>query len=255
MPFGHRKAEVRKVMKMLKSIIAGVVVMSIAAVDLTACVPNRKEQEAQAVQMLNEKYHEEFEIEKYLGQESMSDYYEVLAFSTEHPDILFEAKAAVDGSFITDEYVSSRVCRAAEEQIERNLGGLTGYLQVKVQAVSKSIDSVQADMSMQDFMSIKTKNRFAVYLIYYPAEKNIAQAYQALANTFAGLECMSGNLKLYITNEKVLKQVQAYLTETAKVDYEFDEVLEHTEPVTLPFENGVIQVSETQFREMAGDYL
>lgn len=229
--------------------------MSIAAAELTACVPNKKKQEAQAVQMLNEKYQEEFEIERYLGGESMSGNYEVLAYSTEYPDILFEARAARDGSFLSDEYIASRVCRLAENQIEKNLGGLAGYLQVKVQAVSKSIDSVQADMSIQEFMSIKTKNRFAVYLVYHPAEGDIKRIYEALANTFTGLECMSGNIQLYLTNEKILKQVQDYLSETAKVDYEFDEALEHTEPVTIPFEHGVIQVSETEFREMAGDRL
>lgn len=241
-------------MKRWKGIIAGVIIMSIAA-ELTACIPNRKEQEEQAVQMLNEKYNEEFQIERYLGQESMNDYYEVLAFSTEYPDILFEAKAARDGSFIMDEYVASRVCRKAEEQMEEQLGGLPGYIQLKVQAVSKSIDSAQADMSMQEFMSLKSNNRFAVYLIYSPAEIDSSKVYQNLTGMFSGLECMSGNIQLYVTDEKVLKQTQEYLGQRAKVDYELDEVLKFADSITIPFGNGNIQLTEREFIEMAGGRL
>lgn len=71
----------------------------------------------------------------------MDGYYEVRAFSGAYPEILFRARAAFDGSCLSDEYVVSRVCASAEEQIEKNLGGLPGYLTVKVTAVSKSIDS------------------------------------------------------------------------------------------------------------------
>lgn len=241
-------------MKKWKGIIAGVIFMSIAA-ELTGCIPNIREQKAQAVQLLNDKYHEDFEIERFLGQESMNDYYEVLAFSTEYPEVLFEARAARDGSYIMDEYVASRVCRKVEQQLEEQLGGLAGYTQVKVQAVSKSIDSAEADMSIQEFMSLKAENKFAVYLIYSPVQMDPQKVYQTLTGMFTGLECMSGSIQLYVTSEKILQQTQIYLEQTAKVDYEFDEALEFTEPITVPFENGRIRLTENEFIEMAGDRL
>ena len=50
-------------------------------------------------------------------------------------------------------------------------------------------------------------------------------------------------------------RTQIYLEQTAKVDYEFDEALEFTEPITVPFENGRIRLTENEFIEMAGDRL
>lgn len=242
-------------MKRIKKLTAGVFLMGIAVTELMACVPNRQRYEEQAVQLLQEEYDEEFEIEKYMGHQSMNEYYEVTAFSKKYPEVLFEAKAACDGSYILDEYVASRVCRTVEEQIENNLSGLQGYIQIKVQAISKSIDSNKADMSIQEFMSIKTQNRFVVYLTCSPVKTDMRQLYQTLSGAFTGLECITGSIKLYITDQEILKQVQKYLEENAKVDYEFDEALEHTRPITIPFENGVLQLSESEFIKEAGGTL
>ena len=66
---------------------------------------------------------------------------------------------------------------------------------------------------------------------------------------------MSGNIQLYVTDEKGLKQTQEYLEQRAKVDYELDEVLKFTDPITIPFGNGNIQLTEREFIEMAGGRL
>lgn len=242
-------------MKKILKIIVGVLLMSITAAELMACVPNRTEYEELSVRLLQEKYDEEFEIAKYLGRQSMNEYFQVVAFSKDYPELLFEAKVACDGSYVMDEYVASRVCHLAGERIEHNVGALPGYMQIKVEAVSKSIDSDKADMSVQEFMSVKTKNRFAVYLIYCPSGKDSEKTYQAIVSAFSGLECMSGNIQFYLTDEKILKQAQEYLSETTNIDYEFTEALEQTEPIEIPFEKGVVQLSEPDFIELAGDRL
>ena len=110
-------------------------------------------------------------------------------------------------------------------------------------------------MSIQEFMSLKAENKFAVYLIYSPVQMDPQKVYQTLTGMFTGLECMSGSIQLYVTSEKILQQTQIYLEQTAKVDYEFDEALEFTEPITVPFENGRIRLTENEFIEMAGDRL
>lgn len=253
--YSIEKAKESLPMKKLLKIIMGVLLVSITASELMACVTNRAGYEELAIQMLQEKYAEEFEIERYVGRQSMKEYFRVVAFSKKYPEVLFEAEVACDGSYVMDEYVASRVCHLAEEQIEHNLGVLQGYVQIKVVAVSKSIDSNNADMSIQEFMAIKTKNRFAVYLIFSPSGKETNKIYQGLSSALFGLECVSGNVQLYVTDEKILKKAHKYLSENANIEYEFTEVLEHIKPIEIPFENGVIQLSESEFKERAGDKL
>lgn len=235
--------------------VMGVFLMAAITLDLSACVSNKKDYEDQACRLLEEKYGEQFEIVEYYGQDRQEEVYEVMAASNHYPDVLFEAKAACDGSYVSDEYIASRVCRLIEEQIEQNLGNLPGYVVVKVQAISKSIDSSNADMSIQEFVSIKSKNRFVIYLHYTPVDKNVEKAYQAIEDILLGMDCLNGTIQFYITDEKTLKQVQEYMEEHAKVDNEYKEIVEKIDRITIPFEQGTIQMSEGEFAERAGDRL
>lgn len=229
--------------------------MTAVGMNLSACIVNSKEYEEQACSLLEEKYGGQFEVVQYYGKEQLEDFYEVLAVSEDYPDILFEAKAACDGSYLSDEYVSARVCRKIEEKLEQNLSILPGYMLIKVQAISKTIDSADADMSVQEFVSIKEKDRFVVYLHYVPEEKDAGRVYNVFENAFSGLECLNGTMQLYITEEKTLKQIQEYFGEHAKTDNEYKEMTDGIDRVTIPFDLGVIQMTESEFIMEAGGRL
>lgn len=226
--------------------------VAIMTAELTACQKTQGECEKQTLALLEEKYNEEFVVEKYCGQEYLEGYYTTICYPQKAPDILFEVKTAFDGGEIQDAYVSASVCRKAEEQIDSNLEHLDGYLLEKVVPVSRNVDSENADMSMDEFMTLKSKNRFAVYLMYCPQEKNVVKVYREIQDTFVGLECMSGNIQFYILQEEELKEVQAYLAETAEPDYEFEEMTRDMKRITIPFNNGVITMPEENFAEKAG---
>lgn len=230
-------------MRILRVKIASIVFMTaILSLILLVCIVSIREYEEQACILLEEKYSEQFEVVRCYGKDRFREFYEVLAVSESYPDILFEAKAACDGSYISDEYVSARVCRKIEEKLEWNLRTLPGDMLIKVQVISKTIDSANADMSVQEFVSIKEKDRFVVYLHYVPEDTE--RVYDALENAFDGLECLNGTMQLYITDEKTLKQIRGYFEKYAKTDNTYKKITDGIERVSIPFEHGLIDIQD-----------
>ena len=216
-------------------------------------VINPKEYEKQACRLLEEKYGESFEILHYGGWDWMSDSYKVVAYALEYPDILFEAEIKTDGTSMYDEYICARVCRKIEDLIETNIEDLPGYIQLKVLPLFKRVQSVDADMSVEEFFEQNQKNRYAVYLGYSPQIKDVKAVYGQIAGAFENLEFMSGNIQLYLMEEDKLKEMQTYLEENAKIYYAFEELMEEATNIVIPFEKGKIQITEEKFEEEAGD--
>jgi len=209
----------------------------------------------QALTMLEEKYGEEFAVEKYEGTEHLEGFFRITCYPKESPQLLFDSEIACDGSYIEDDYVSVKVCHKAEQKIEQNLERMDGYLLVKVVPVSRNVNSDNADMSVEEFVELKTKNRFAVYLMYCPQRKNAEKTYTEIEKTFDGLSSMSGNIQLYVMQEEELKKMQKYLSGVTELDDTFQDMTEDVERITIPFQNGQIQISEVDFTEKAGERL
>ncbi len=243
----YRKNIVRKIVE--------VIVVAALAAGLTACEKTQKEYEEQALCMLEEKYKEEFTMHEYCSLDYLEGYYTVICYPKEVPQLLFKVKTACDGSYIEDEYISAVICHKAEQKIDENLMFMEGYLLEKVIPVSRLVDSSHADMSVEEFMSLKPKNRFAVYLMYCPEQKNAEKLYAEIQKTFQGLECVSGNIQLYIMQEEELKEMQGYFAGTEDLDYRFEKMTEHTERITIPFEYGKIQMPEEEFVQKAGNLI
>lgn len=239
---------------MNRKMMIGVIIMA-AAMVFSGCGMNQDGYKEQAARLLNEKYDEVFVIDKYLGQEHMNDYYEVQAYSENYPAVLFEAKAAKDGSTISDEYVAARVCYTIEKQIQSNIESLPGYMQIDVHAVSNSIDSSDADMTPKQFAELKTKNKYVVYIHYCPQEYDADRVYEVILNTMNGLDYLSGRIRFYIVEEEVLSQVQNYLEEYANLYYDYEELLGDSVCIEIPFENGSVNMAKEEFVKKAGGQL
>lgn len=221
--------------------------MATVAANLTGCVMTKNQMMNQAEELLEQKYGEQFNVLECYGRINFGGDYEVVAASQEHPDVLFEAKVLKEDLFLSDEYVTSRVCRSIEEQILQNLGDLPGYLFVKVQAISKSIDSANADMTIQEYLKLKDNNRFVVYLHFSPTEKNVERVYETIKRIFLEIDGMNGTIQLYIVEEDMLRQVQEHLDELPKIDKKYREILNEIDRISIPFENSKIQMTEDEF--------
>lgn len=241
----------KEIHKIYKKIVGGIMIMA-AAVNLASCAPGRQENEEIVCKMLEEKYGQEFEIAEYYGLDRMNDSISVLAFDKEQPEILFEAEAARDESYLNDEYVAACVYRKIESIVENNIQDIPGYVVVKARSGSKATDSEEFDMSIETFCSMKEGERFVIYLFYTPKEGVSEETYNALKNIVNGLPTLSGNIQLFVVEEKVLKKIQNYWEENANFYYELEEILGDTKNIEIPFQGEKISITQEEFESRAG---
>lgn len=208
--------------------------MAALIADLTACISDQEKYEDMAKRMLQKKYDEEFEVVQYLGAEHTEDFFEVTAVSEKNPDVIFEARISRDGAYLDDEYAKAKACHEIEEQMLQNLDENVGYAAIHVET---------------------TGERMAVYFHISPTEDDPGKLCQAIRDVFAGMDDSDGNMQLYIVDEEMLGKVMAYFDENAKVYYEYDKLLEGVPSLIIPFEQGMIQISEEDFCERTGDRL
>lgn len=189
---------------------------------MTSCGVDNKEQ---ATQLLEEKYGEKFTvIENYGGGSLLSESYGILATSEECPDVLFEAEVADDGSYIVDEYITARVCRQIEDNILENLGHPSEEdIVVKVTAISKTIDSVDADMTPEEYIEIKENNQFVIDICYFYGNLDRERI---LADAFYGMPYLNGYTDICGVDKKTINKVHSYFSKSARADYGYEQILD-----------------------------
>lgn len=182
------------------------------AMTMSGCI-SEKEIVQSTLIALNEKYNEEFVLDEFKGEKSsiISEYvtYAMDVYSREYPDIIFRVEADGDGSGFYDDYVARRVSRKVSEVIRMNLSDIRGDFFVYSEMVMGSDFKMKnADMSVEMFMEQFPGNRCAVNIYYAPDERDPDKIVPALEGVGSGLECISGNIKIFFVNEQQLKKVQ-----------------------------------------------
>lgn len=207
---------------------------------LSAC-GKQDERIRTAEQLLNQKYGEEFSVTSYDGQEMMASYYEVTAYANEHPTLPFEASVNSDGSAVSDDYVSRRVCERISEQVALNLSALpcTSYVHTDIM----SGDSVcsDPDVSIADFVSEwEPYNRYYIYVHLSEGDLDAGQAAGILAKSLSGLEMLKGNLSVYVSSDEMIAKVQDYVETHTGIYDSYSKLTDSALRGEYSFENGVI---------------
>lgn len=231
--------------------------MTVVTANTTGCnLMSNDDRMKKAEELLEEKYQEEFEVLEYNGLVNIdNDEYQVVASAKNKSDILFEARISLEDNYLSDEYITSRVCRMMEEKMQQNLGGLTGYLKIKIQAVSKTIDSANSKMTIPEYMALKPSNLYAVYLHYSPQNGEIDNLYANLQNACLEMMDMSGAMEIYIVEEDKLKEITAYLEDCAILDIRYKEIVSEITAIRIPFKKGVLELTEEEFKREVAEKL
>lgn len=216
------------------------IITTVILVTLTACGIGHIRQSVdytKIAETLNEKYNENF---KFINcYPANGGTYEVVGYSEKHPKSLFETKIASNGTYISDDYVSSRICSKIEEIIAYNINGLDYNYIVKVGSVANNVKYLDANMSIEEFQKLIPANRYAVYLIIDSSEKTIDNA-EIIEKAFTGLVGISGNLNIYETNNDKMYEIDDWMENNAEVEHSFDKILNDSVQSTYSFENGVV---------------
>lgn len=238
----------------MKKRIWKVICLGMAVTMLNGCGSSESKYREMAQVLLKEKYGEEFQIQEYWGRDWSEDSFEVCAYAEEEPEILFEAEIACDGSYISDDYVTAKICRRLEETVKENLSQLPGYLEVKASSFLEKVKYTDPSMSVKEFVNLIPNNSFDVYVYFSPMEGS-KELYQILSKAMNNMGGIDGSLHFYSVEEEKLKEIQEYLTENAKLNFDFQQSLDAAAEITIPFEDGSFQMTEDEFNRAWGENL
>ena len=128
-------------------------IMTVVTANTTGCnLMSNDDRMKKAEELLEEKYQEEFEVLEYNGLVNIdNDEYQVVASAKNKSDILFEARISLEDNYLSDEYITSRVCRMMEEKMQHLKQGT---------AFSEGTETRHYSMKWQDYWrDVKTRHQ------------------------------------------------------------------------------------------------
>lgn len=216
----------------------------------TAGCSNTLSHEERAVQLLNAKYGDSFEIEECQSRNSFGEYYTVIAYQEKNPDMLFKAQIDFDGKKISDNYVSKILCRKVSDQIAGNLDGLKGIYYIYSEPMIELTMLDNTDITLEEYMEISPLNKFIVYLNYCSGEDDADDMLRVLQGAFKDLECLSGQIQLYIVDENMLMQIQDYMENNDTLYDEYESAMEQYLAGIIKVEKGKISIEKEEIDEI-----
>jgi hypothetical protein len=240
--------------KTVKYYLIGVVGLAAVVGGLEGCASPSREK-AQAAEMLEQKYQEKFEITDYKAAGILEDYYTVKAYSTEYPELLFQASIDSETGAVMDSYVTKRLCDRLSDKISQNLRNLECDYYVFAEAMLSDSLIEDPNVSLETYQKEEPWNRFTIYLCMDQDGANIQNIVSSLADMLNGTADISGSVSMYLGDAEMLAEIQNYVTSHDDTYSEFDEMTENVRIGSVPFENGHFSLTEDNFRKMAGDLI
>ncbi len=240
---------------MKKILLAGVLI--IMSLTLASCLDDYKNEcMEQAKRLLSERYHEEFVVKDYIGQQAFDSYYTVHAFSEKYPDMLFSASIEQDGSGFSDGYALKRVCKKISDTVALNMDSVDGYVYVISESMIDELCLDNADISIEEFAQEMAGNRISIS-VFVCTEEDSQSLYTKCEGMLKGLENLAGTVSLYVSSdEKLIEKVQEYAETNVSVRYEdFKELTESYQVFRVEFEQGKMQITKEEFIMKTGKYL
>ncbi len=224
-----------------KIMLIGVIAMTMLSDTPVYSFPAAKEQMQEAAQILEDKYHEKFEILSLKQPDLGTNYYSVFAYSVDYPDLVFRADISRDAAISTDEYVCDRVCAQMSEKMEENLQALQDDYSIFTEAMLPGTAITDPNASLKAFLE-DGPNKFYIYVCIAKQEESDGTISKELSHILDGLEQIDGTLQLYYVDQELLSDIQGYVTSHDKVYTEFDEMTRDASICTIPFKNSSITI-------------
>lgn len=240
--------------KIIKILITGMLLT------LTGCMSD-KEHKDLAKELLEDKYDEDFVINKNMGEgydldEGIgkgfkTDEYTVEAYSADYPEIIFDAVVFPNKSKVSDPYAAKRILYSTARQIEDNIDGIDGKYFVHIIPIVYDTDIDDPDADIEELVDNNPKNSYTVYLFYCPDDEVDKTAYRYINNMFEDLECMSGKVAFYVVDKRTLSKAEDYIEENKELYQEFRKMTDDYRVGYIEFEDGELDIDEAEFLRMA----
>ena len=219
---------------------------------LIESLPDQDERGKLASEMLHDKYGIEFGCFKARPADVNFDYYTMIMYSTDRPEMLFEARVALDNSAICDEYAVKLACSEYGEKMLGRISDLNGKLYVCMGSLIRGFEIESTKLSIEQIQEYNPQNCYIIDYFYTPEEKGEDDLYTAVNEMLSEDSLISGVLNLYILPDEIRKRAQVYRESHDREYMDFSKVLEGNNPVRFNIEKGKIAESRAEWEERMG---
>lgn len=240
--------------KSKKNILMGVIILLMSTTIFSGCVSESARKE-KVVDLLHEKYKEEFEIIAYKDTGIFEDYYTVKAYCVNYPDLLFQAYVDIETENITDSYVTKRLMDRVSEKMSLNIGTLENDYFIFIDPVFKDTLLIDPLVSLEDYIKEMPENKYAIYLCIDRENLNSKNVVSSLIHMMDGISEMNGTLYIYLPDSSLMAQIQEYVRTNDDIYSDFDKMTKDAYIGFVDFQNGSLTLTEEKFIQMAGDLL
>lgn len=213
-------------------------------------VPSPNERGNTAINLLEDKYGIPFFYTEVRAIGSiMDEYYTVICYPTEEPEIVFEARVSLDGKTIEDEFAVKLACvRYCREMLKRTTR-INGCLYIQMNSLVRGFCFENKKISIKEIQSINAKNCYIINLFYTRDEQGRDDLYDIVNQMLSGEERINGLINMYILPDKLRKKAQIYIESHDKCYADFDELLEGHLPFRAEIINNKLDISRAEWEK------
>lgn len=226
------------------------ILAGIALVGLSACSDDSdpKSERDLAEKMMHEKYGKDFVVYS-VGNSwgtMTNDTFTALCYEKGASNVRFRVKVAKDGSYMSDEYISSKVSEKMKKRMMRVLQTSPFKMALKVGPAVATIRSTDADMEPEEFMKKMPKNLFALYVVIDAnqlSNEEAAQIVDVLNKSIQVFPELNGAIDLYLGNRSMIDRFNQYNRKNRSADHGMDEILKDAKNELYGIENNKVQLT------------
>lgn len=232
--------------------------MAVAITNLMGCQEMQQERVQLAQQLLADKYQEEFVVYSQ-GRSygtAANNTFTVIAYPEMQKDIKFAAEIEKEGAYMFDQYVSRKVSAKIEQQVEKVLASEIKDFAVKIGASNKVTDTVDSNISIEEFIQLEDSVQFAAYIVVNKQEiekMETQHLYTLISEIYGNIPDIKGSVRLYFTTADKIDLVHDYLNETANMDEGYKDIVGKEKNVYLQIDNSRLINSYEEFAQLYGE--
>ncbi len=236
--------------------IVRVIIMSMFTANIFGgCGVKPEEREQRAKELLERKYNKTFEISEIYPIAIGQVYYDVQAFAADMPELRFMASIDIKDDNFSDNYVNRLVCYRISQKIGENLDDLPAYYYIYSHSLGFQAPADDPEISIEDYSKLTSDFKVRTELYIVPEDLDAGKLYECLKKSYEGLECVNGNIMVYILDRGQMDSVREYIETNDDLYGTYEELTEDFFNVFVPFNHGTIEISEAEFSDAIGDKL
>ena len=198
-----------------------------------------KEQIELIKQMLSEKYNQSFEVKSIGGRWGTltNNTFECICSPDNNKEIVFEAEAACDGSFLSDEFITRLICKGLDEQLSVAINRKSSDFAVLVEAFPSKIEE-DKKLTYEEFLELDEAYDFNYYIAV--KESVFEQLSGQINSALVRMPNMRCRVHYYLTDENVVNDFAMFSKEHTHIEGKMGDILDECEEKYYTISNGKI---------------